>query len=300
MYYTIYKTINLINNKFYIGKHVTENPNDEYMGSGERIRYAIEKYGIQNFKKEILFIFDNEEEMNLKEKEILTPKFLAENKHICYNIAAGGQGGNIALFPENPKYEEICLKISEGLKNNPKLKENIRKQHKNNPNYAMKGKQQSDKQKATVSKKIKEFWKNHINITNGTLNKTLEKGLEIPEGWRRGKTLNKIKQPYFWITNGKENKQNLKNDPIPKGWIKGKTKLKRYKIIDVSGEKNPMYGKQQTIETRKKISFALKGKQSPMKGKIKGHWYSNGIENKILFPDEVPNGWKRGRTFKKK
>lgn len=34
MYYTIYKTTNLINGKYYIGKHQTENIYDNYYGSG--------------------------------------------------------------------------------------------------------------------------------------------------------------------------------------------------------------------------------------------------------------------------
>ena len=36
-YYFIYQIKNKINNKIYIGKHITDNPNDDYMGSGVRI-----------------------------------------------------------------------------------------------------------------------------------------------------------------------------------------------------------------------------------------------------------------------
>ncbi len=32
-YYTVYKTINLVNGKTYIGIHQTDNPNDDYLGS---------------------------------------------------------------------------------------------------------------------------------------------------------------------------------------------------------------------------------------------------------------------------
>ena len=70
-YYSIYKTTNLINNMYYIGFHITSNLNDDYLGSGSYLNRAINKYGKENFKKEILFIFDNFKEMVDKEKEII-------------------------------------------------------------------------------------------------------------------------------------------------------------------------------------------------------------------------------------
>lgn len=91
MYYTIYKTINLKNKKIYIGYHVTKDPNDSYLGSGKLLKLAINKYGIKNFKKEILFIFDNKKEMIKKEIEIVNEKFIT--KHNNYNIKIGGKGG---------------------------------------------------------------------------------------------------------------------------------------------------------------------------------------------------------------
>jgi hypothetical protein len=48
----VYKITNLVNGKYYIGKdkHSIKN----YLGSGKIIKSAILKYGIENFKKEIL------------------------------------------------------------------------------------------------------------------------------------------------------------------------------------------------------------------------------------------------------
>ena len=61
------------------------------MGSGKILKQAIEKYGLENFQKEILFQFDNENEMNAKEAELVTEEFVKE--YTNYNLCPGGKGG---------------------------------------------------------------------------------------------------------------------------------------------------------------------------------------------------------------
>lgn len=87
MYYTVYKITNKINGKTYTGMHKTNDLNDGYMGSGKLIKSAIKKYGIENFTKEILHIFDNEQDMKNKEKEVV---IVSER---TYNMNEGGHGG---------------------------------------------------------------------------------------------------------------------------------------------------------------------------------------------------------------
>ncbi|QIG65987.1 putative endonuclease [Ochrobactrum phage vB_OspM_OC] len=91
MYYTIYKTTCLINSKIYIGAHKTNDLEDGYLGSGKWLKRAILKYGLENFTKEILFIFDNEQEMYAKEAELVNEYFVKETTN--YNIRIGGFGG---------------------------------------------------------------------------------------------------------------------------------------------------------------------------------------------------------------
>lgn len=91
MYYTVYKITNKVNGKFYIGCHKTADLNDSYMGSGELIKCAIKKYGVAKFEKEILFVYDNPDEMFAKETEIVDEGFVSDNN--TYNLRVGGIGG---------------------------------------------------------------------------------------------------------------------------------------------------------------------------------------------------------------
>lgn len=90
--YYIYKTTNLINQKQYIGKHYGE-LNDSYLGSGKLIKKAIEKYGKENFKKEILYIAKDNDEANIKEKEFIKIYNAVKDANF-YNLHEGGDGGN--------------------------------------------------------------------------------------------------------------------------------------------------------------------------------------------------------------
>jgi len=105
----IYKITNLINNKIYIGKDTTSDPN--YFGSGLLIRRAIKKYGIENFRKEIIDETDNYEDLSIKEKYWIE-NFNSTNIKIGYNISKGGDGGD--TLSNNPNLDIIKEKISNG------------------------------------------------------------------------------------------------------------------------------------------------------------------------------------------
>lgn len=85
----IYKITNLINGKIYIGQDSNNNPN--YYGSGVLINKAIKKYGIENFKKDVIEYCNSIDELN--EAEIRNIKeYKSRVEFGNYNLTDGGDG----------------------------------------------------------------------------------------------------------------------------------------------------------------------------------------------------------------
>ena len=104
MKYIVYQTTSKVNNKIYIGVHKTENPEifDGYLGCGVYIyrpssymnpkthfQYAVKKYGVENFTRTTLMVFDTEEEAYKKESEIVNQEFI--EREDTYNLILGGR-----------------------------------------------------------------------------------------------------------------------------------------------------------------------------------------------------------------
>jgi hypothetical protein len=89
-YYTVYRTQNIVNGKYYFGVHKTQDPYDKYLGSGKILKSAIAKYGEDRFLKNVCFIFDNAEEAFAKEDELIQTYRVDP---MCYNLRKGGSGG---------------------------------------------------------------------------------------------------------------------------------------------------------------------------------------------------------------
>lgn len=109
MHYLIYKTTNNVNGKIYIGCHKTEKIEDSYLGSGKILKWAIKKYGRENFSKEIIAQFDNAEEMLRMESILVNEEFVKDADN--YNLMQGGCGGwqivNKNLTPEQRSENRI-------------------------------------------------------------------------------------------------------------------------------------------------------------------------------------------------
>lgn len=210
----IYMTINLINNKFYIGKDAK---NDEtYYGSGKILKQAIKKYGKENFIK--LVIEECLSEIELCEREIYWIEFYNSIKN-GYNIALGGKGGDTIT---NHPYKDI---IAEEHSRKMKLKEY-------NTRTGKKFGKLSDETKDKIRKKlIGKSWGNHTDASKEKISKKA-KGRIVSQ----------------------ETKEKISQAKIGKNWGNhSKETLELLSFLKI-GSKNPFYGKKHTDEAKKIIS----------------------------------------------
>jgi len=217
MYFLIYQTTNKINGKIYIGQHQTNNLNDGYLGSGKILWNAINKYGIENFDRKILFFCKDKDEMDAKEKEIVNEEFVARDD--TYNLKVGGDGG----------WDYIN--------------------------------------------------KNRDSINDGNFGFIYINKMKLNNIGKIGKKLSEY------------HKKRVK-EGIAKAKLNNPEKFSRV------GNKNPMFGKNHSEETRKKMSKNHFKNKNAMYGKI---WIYNikTLESKTIFKTEsIPNGWKAGRKIK--
>ena len=215
MFYTIYKTTNNINGKYYIGKHKTRDLDDNYLGSGKILNYAIKKHGINNFTREYLFIFDNEEDMNNKELELVSEEFIKEDTN--YNLKLGGAGGwdyinsnnlayswdpetshyNFALFGRKAHAEKYHNDVKYRNMHIENLKRASKIAQKNNPNGTFYGKSHSEETKLKISKSNthqkgsnnSQYGMMWIYSLEEKISKRISKDEIIPDGWYKGRKM---------------------------------------------------------------------------------------------------------------
>lgn len=192
MYYVIYKITNKINNKIYIGAHQTTDLDDSYMGSGKYLTRAIAKHGVQNFTREILFMYDNPIDMFAKEAELVNDDFLSEEN--TYNLKVGGYGG--WDLPRSFRSEELKTELGrrarEGLRR--RFDEHGGKRWYYSPCFTGKthtpgsnAKRKETMKQIEHSVGVKNSQFGTMWITDGLKNSKIKKTALIPEGWRKGR-----------------------------------------------------------------------------------------------------------------
>lgn len=206
-YHYIYKTTNLVNNKYYYGMHSTDNLSDEYRGSGKILKASIKKYGIENFKFEILEYLPNRKNLKEREREVVNQEEV--NNKFCMNLQLGGFGG----FSEkdhkkgNPAANKRRLFLLQ-------TDEEFRKAFGEKISKAVKDTYKKGRKSFYYKGQIGKFLnKKHTDETKDKMSKAKKE---------KGTKENNSQFGTMWITNGVQNKKIKKDSLIPQGWEKGR------------------------------------------------------------------------------
>lgn len=207
-YHIVYIITNKINNKFYIGAHSTFDLNDNYMGSGKLIKNAIKKHGIENFDKKILEFCNSNEEMYLKEKEIVTLDLIKSDKSYNLKVGGTGPGSGEEHFFYGLKRPDHSKKILG--KNNPMFGKNHSEETKTKISKVNKGRKHTDE----INKKKGRFGEENAmfgKLGTATGKKWINNGIEsklvklnecfLDQGWSLGRLPDptNITKPVFKI-----------------------------------------------------------------------------------------------------
>lgn len=204
-YHFIYKTINLLNSRYYIGMHSTNDLEDGYLGSGTYLKRSLNKHGEENHKLEILEFCKTKDELKSREKELINLNEIAKKE--CMNLKVGGTGGftvdqqRLNAIKSNQKQRELWktdLVWSTKKKRNMTLGQ--LKSYENGTRdriyfYDWTGKHHSDESKKKMSIKASERVGSKNSqygtcwITNGIENKKIKKTDNPPKGYKYGRTM---------------------------------------------------------------------------------------------------------------
>lgn len=232
MYYYIYKitcTAGSLKNKFYFGQHTTENLDDNYKGTGAILKKYYKKHP-NDYIKEIIAFYNNQEELNKAEYDIIHP-YLGDSN--CLNLRDGGNCGTCS--------KEAKLKMSEALKKlykeHPEIIERMKETKRLNK------KPVSEETKKRMSESQKKRWE-----TTELSEETKQKLSNIRKGKHHTE---ETKQKLSEIHKGKKPWNNGKNWSV--------------EVIEKIRISNT--GKHHTEESKKKMSSKRKGDLNPMYGK---------------------------------
>ncbi len=179
LFYTIYKIVNLVNGKFYIGRHGTDDLDDDYPGGGSLLPTVRKKYGEENLIKYTLFIFYTEKEMMDMEELLVDPK-----DPMNYNMCVGGYGGASDYINEKIRKTKL----------------------NNNRKWSEEDKQEMSRDAMTYWDKVRsgEITRKNIIIVNGVMKRVDITNEKTKEKIRQTKTGAKRKP---WTKEDSENRK---------------------------------------------------------------------------------------------
>lgn len=212
----IYCITNLVNGKNYFGQHTMRKGYktelaDVYWGSGTLLKRAQKKYGLENFKKEIIISGKfSKEQINRFERCIIAIQRLIGKAE--YNIAYGGDGGFTGFWGTDLCSESKRRKQGQYIKDFlSKLSEEERKEfyRKRTKKTLITWQQNGTKHETFKGKHHSEETKNKMRES------------------RKGKCSGSKNGSFgkHWFTNGVE---NIKCENCPEGFWPGRVNCNQY------------------------------------------------------------------------
>lgn len=248
----IYKTKNKITGRIYIGQDKNNNP--EYLGSGKILQQSIEKYGKENFEKEILEECSSKEHLDLAEIYWIS-YYNSTDRNIGYNISVGGSGGD--TISNHPDKEVISQKISKSNKGklpwNAGTKGKIKwtEERKKKVSESNKGKKRSEETKRKQSLARIRWHENSSEEQKEVIREKLrlsQTGKKMPhrsdDQKRKQSEWMKENNPMFWYTHTEESREKMRL--ANKG--KPKTEEHRKKLSEANKGKKPTNSKKVEID----------------------------------------------------
>lgn len=306
-YHFVYKTVNILNNKEYIGVHSTNDLDDGYLGSGKRLRIAIEKYGAENFKRMILEFFDTREEAFKREAELVTEEY--RNRSDTYNLNLGGDvspclPGELNGFYGKHHTKESIEKMKKGKAEYWATHESPLKAYNfyEDDDVIIDGVRYNSLSDATFKLKLSFFQarKKLLENGNGYVDPKRQKQLQQDyETYLKEKELNHLHHLQAVKEAAQDPERRAKLSKALSGkehWWQDKINKNPEKIRKMA-EKHR--GMKRSEESKKRMSEARKqyfcnGGKVSNKGKIAIVNMATGEWKYIPKNEEIPEGWKRG------
>lgn len=255
-----YKITNLINNHFYYGIRTCHcfPGRDPYIGSGVRLHRAYRKYGIENFKKEIIRVCKTREDVLDLEAWVVDDNLV--NNQNCYNLVKGeGEGSfykGVTVIDELKGHKIISVE-----------------EYRNNKNYISHISGKTPVYDTILNKIV--WISSDEYYTNKNRYKKTEKQLEFIR--RKGHITVKDKLGNYSLV--------FTDDPR---YLSGE-------LVPIwKGRKHSEESKQKISKSN---SVSNKGKNNSQYG-IRRIWVTNGLVNRRVLPDELDsylsNGYMKG------
>lgn len=211
----VYKILNLINQKIYIGKDSKNRP--QYFGSGIHIRNAIKKYGKENFQKEILEECSTLDELSQREIYWID-KLNSRDSKIGYNISLGGN--SVMNGRKHSKESRIKMSLSQ-------------KEYNKKTGGHWKGKKHSEETKNKMSKTKKDIFESDRGIEiKQKISKSQTGKIQSEETRKkRGISTSRSLKEYFKTEQGKKQLQ-LSGERLSK-WASSEEGKRKYKELSI-------------------------------------------------------------------